>query len=44
MRKRFNVTGICVPHMHYMVDMSFNPVRKLIYLMIKKGAIAPFFL
>lgn len=22
MKKRFNITGICVPHMHYMVDIS----------------------
>ena len=32
MKKRFNVTGTCIPEMHYMVDTSnkINEIMKLI--------------
>lgn len=32
MRKRFNITGLCVPEKHYMVDLSsrLNEIRELI--------------
>lgn len=32
MEKRFNVTGICIPEMHYMVDIEsrLKEIRKLV--------------
>ncbi|WP_123053481.1 AAA-like domain-containing protein [Clostridium sp. JN-1] len=35
MEKEFNITGTCIPHMHYMVDTS-NKIDKIIKL-IQKG-------
>jgi len=28
MKKRFNVTGVCVPNMHYIVDIS-NKIKEI---------------
>ena len=27
MKKKFNITGLCVPHKHYMVDLSERLVK-----------------
>lgn len=35
MEKKFNVTGICIPEMHYMVDIS-NKLNK-VFKLIEKG-------
>ncbi|NMM64416.1 AAA family ATPase [Clostridium sp. P21] len=35
MDRRFNTTGICIPHLHYMVDIT-NKLKK-IEAMVKKG-------
>lgn len=31
--KKFNTTGVCIPHLHYMVDISnkLNKIKKMIY-------------
>ena len=32
MKKRFNVTGVCIPRYHYMVDLSrkVDEIKKLV--------------
>ncbi len=36
MRKRYNVTGICIPEKHYMVDIS-QKVKQIVEEYIEPG-------
>ena len=35
MKREFNVTGLCIPHKHYMVDIS-NKVKQITELIDKE--------
>lgn len=34
--RKFNTTGVCIPHLHYMVDISnkLNKIKKMIIVVI----------
>ena len=36
MKKRFNITGVCIPEKHYMVDIS-NKISE-IFKMVEQGS------